>query len=86
MTKSIVFLNKIHVDIKDSLFNIFRNKRYFLLIKNDVLSIFFVYIMHIKNNIFILLKNFRIYIEKQSNHVIKRIRFDNELKSHAFKN
>jgi len=59
MSKAIAFLDRIHVDIEGSLFATFRSNRYFLLIKNDVSNIFFVYVIRAKNKILSHLKKFR---------------------------
>lgn len=50
MSKSTVFLDKIHIDI---------NNRYCLLIKDDASGMFFVYVMRTKDEIFPRLKEFR---------------------------
>ena len=45
---------------------------------------FFVYIMRIKNEILFIFKVFKIWIEKQTDKQIKRIRTDDELRSNVF--
>ena len=60
MSKTTEFLNEIHVNIEDSLSLTFRDHRFFLLIKNDVFDMFFVYILKTKEKIFARLKKFRI--------------------------
>ena len=84
MSKTTEFLNEIHVNIEDSLFLTFRDHRFFLLIKNDVFDMFFVYVLKTKEKIFATLKKFRIWIETQSQKKIKRIRSNDELRSHQF--
>ena len=59
-SKANTFLKKIHVNIQDSLSITFKEKRYFLLIKNDISKMFFMYIMQIKNEILFIFKAFRI--------------------------
>ena len=51
MQKATEFSKRIHVNIKESLSIIFKNDRYFLLIKDDVFEIFFVYVMRSKDEI-----------------------------------
>ena len=51
MQKATKFLKRIHVNIKKSLFIIFRSNKYFLLIKNDAFKIFFVYVIKFKDEI-----------------------------------
>jgi len=58
MSKAIAFLDRIHVDIEGSLLATFRSNRYFLLIKNDVFNMFFVYVIRTKNKILSHLKKF----------------------------
>ena len=58
MFKATVFLKRIHIDIEGPLSITYRGKRYFLLIKNDVSEMFFVYTMKTKDEIFTVLKNF----------------------------
>ena len=72
-SKMNTFLEKIHVNFQNPLSATFRKKRYFLLIKNDVLKMFFMYIMRIKDEILFIFKTFRIWIEKQTEKQIKRI-------------
>ncbi len=60
MSKAIAFLDRIHVNIKDLLLVTFRSNRYFLLIKNDVFNMFFIYVIKTKNKILLHLKKFRI--------------------------
>ena len=83
-SKADTFLKRIHVNIQDSLSATFRKKRYFLLIKDDALKMFFVYIMRIKDEILFIFKAFRIWIEKQTEKQIKRIRAGDELRSNVF--
>ena len=45
------FLNRIHVNIDEDFSIIFRDNKYFLLIKNDTIDIFFVYLMKTKDKI-----------------------------------
>jgi len=52
MSKAIAFFDQVYVDIKELLFITFCNNRYFLLIKNNVFDIFFIYVIKIKNKIF----------------------------------
>ena len=59
-SKANTFLKKIHVNIQDSLSTTFKEKQYFLLIKNNVLKIFFMYIMQIKDEILFIFKAFKI--------------------------
>ena len=84
MSKTTEFLNEIHVNIEDSLFLTFRDHRFFLLIKNDVFDMFFVYVLKTKEKIIARLKKFRIWIETQSQKKIKRIQSNDELRSHQF--
>ena len=48
------------MNIQNSLSATFRKKRYFLLIKNDVSKMFFMYIMRIKDKILFIFKAFKI--------------------------
>ena len=83
-SKADTFLERIHVDIQGPLPATFRGKRYFLLIKDDVSGMFFVYTMRTKDEILLILKAFRTWIEKQTGKQIKRIRADGELRSNVF--
>jgi len=58
MLKAIIFFDRVHVNIESLLFIIFRNNCYFLLIKNNVFDIFFVYVIKTKNKILLYLKKF----------------------------
>ena len=60
MTKSIESVNKIQVNIEDSFSKIFRANRFFVLIKNDVFDIFFVYSLKSKDKLYLRLKEFKI--------------------------
>ena len=51
MKKATKFLKKIHMNIKKSFSIMFRNNKYFLLIKNETFEMFFVYVMKIKDEI-----------------------------------
>ena len=84
MSKATEFLNEIHVDIGGPLPLTFRGHRFFLLIKDDASGMFFVYVLKTKGEIFARLKEFRTWIEAQSQKKIKRIRSGNELRSHQF--
>ena len=83
-SKANIFLERIYINIQNSLSATFKEKRYFLLNKNDVSKMFFVYIMRIKNKILFILKAFKIWIEKQTEKQIKRIRADDELRCNVF--
>ena len=83
-SKTNTFLKKIHVNIQGPLPATFKEKRYFLLIKNNVLKMFFVYIMRIKDEILFIFKAFRIWIEKQTEKQIKKIRANDELQNNVF--
>ena len=51
LRKTTRFLNRIHVDIDEDFSVTFLDNKYFLLIKNDVKNIFFVYLIKIKDEI-----------------------------------
>ena len=65
-SKANMFLKRIHMNILNSLLAMFKEKRYFLLIKNDVLKMFFMYIIRIKDEILFIFKVFKIWIERQT--------------------
>ena len=60
MTKSIELFNKTQVNIKDSLAKIFRANPFFVLIKNDVFDMFFVYSLKSKDEFYSIFKEFKI--------------------------
>ena len=86
MKKVTEFLKRIHVNIRKSLFITFKSNKYFLLIKNKAFEIFFVYTMKIKDEILSRLQQFWIWIEKQFNKKIMRIRADDKLNNKIFVN
>ena len=84
MPKAAEFLGRLHVDIEGPLLVIFSGFRYFLSIKDDAWSMFFVLTMKTKREIYDKLVDFRIWIEKLSDWKIKCICLGGELKSNAF--
>ena len=85
-SKANTFLKRIHVNIQNPLSTTFKEKRYFLFIKNDISKMFFVYIIRIKDRILFIFKTFKIWIEKQTKKQIKKIRADDELRNNIFNN
>ena len=59
MRKTTRFLNRIHVDIDEGFSVTFRGNKYFLLIKDDVTNMFFVYLMKTKDEIMKQLQAFK---------------------------
>ena len=81
------FLNRIHVDIDENFSITFHDNKYFLLIKDNVINMFFVYLMKTKNEILKQLHAFKKKIKLQnSKYVIKKIRSEEELVLNKFKN
>ena len=85
MTKIIEFIWKINVYINIDLPITFRDNRHFVLLKCDVIEFMWFYLCKSKAEIFIIVRNFRTFIEFQASDCrIRMIREDDELQSNAF--
>ena len=60
MKKTIKFLKKVHINIKESISITFRSNKYCLLIKDKIFKMFFVYVIKIKDEILSRFQQFRI--------------------------
>ena len=85
MTKITEFIWKINVNIDTDLLITFRGNRHFMLLKCDVIEFMWFYLCKNKAEIFIIVKNFRTFIELQaSNCRIRMIRENDEFQNNAF--
>ena len=84
MPKATKFMEKLHVDIKRPLPEIFSRFRYFLSIKDDTWGMFFVLPVKIKGEIYDKLVDFWTWIKNLADRKIKYICSKGELKSNAF--
>ena len=79
MTKITEFIWKINVDIDIDLLTTFRGNRHFVLLKCDVIEFMWFYSCKSKAEIFIIVKDFRTFIELQASDCrIRMIREDDE--------
>ena len=65
MRKITKFLNRIHVDIDENLSITFCDNKYSLLIQNDAIDMFFVYLIKTKDEILKQLQAFKRWVELQ---------------------
>ena len=78
MTKTTKFLQRIYINLKESLSSTYYSYIYYISFINDQSDMIKIYIMKFKSEVYNMFKIFQTKIERQSKSKIMKIRHDNE--------